>query len=362
VSAPRIREGATAVSGRLPPEVIQRIVRQNFGRFRVCYENGLRARADLHGRVTVRFVIDATGSVASAADGGSDLPDPGVVSCVVSAFRNVGFPAPEGGTVTVVYPILFAPGAAPVGVEQQVAQAHGDDDGTGAAAPYAGRFADVMHAVNAHDAKTALAQAAAWRTEQPGDVLALVALGEALEASGDAAQASRAYGSLIDLFPSRADLRRFAGERLERVRDEASLDVAIDTYAKAEEERPDHPSSHRLLAFALLKRGRLAQAFDAAVAGLAHPYPSGRFPGVDRISTSTTPLATTPSTGRRTWHRAAISTPTSPPDTGPSASPSAAGAHIAPAPTGCRRTTTPADRWATEWGRSRSSSTTAAAA
>ncbi|HLM76117.1 MAG TPA: FHA domain-containing protein, partial [Polyangiaceae bacterium] len=36
---PRIRPVGTSVSGRLPPEVIQRIVRQNFGRFRLCYEN-----------------------------------------------------------------------------------------------------------------------------------------------------------------------------------------------------------------------------------------------------------------------------------------------------------------------------------
>ena len=33
--------GAAEVTGALPPEVIQRIVRQNFGRFRMCYEQGL---------------------------------------------------------------------------------------------------------------------------------------------------------------------------------------------------------------------------------------------------------------------------------------------------------------------------------
>jgi len=184
-------------------------------------------------------------------------------------------PAEESG-------MMGLAGSATVNERRSTALA-GNDERTGGTPPYVGPFADVMAAVHAHDAKTALAKASAWRTEQPGDALAYVALGEALEASGDGAQASRAYGSLIDLFPSRADLRRFAGERLERVRDEASLDVAIDTYQKAEEERPDHPSSHRLLAYALLKRGRFAQAFDAAVAGLAYPYPPGRFPGVDRI-------------------------------------------------------------------------------
>jgi hypothetical protein len=110
VMAPRIREGATSVNGRLPPEVIQRIVRQNFGRFRLCYENGMRNNPNLQGRVTVKFVIDRSGAVAMTADGGSDLPDQGVVQCVVRGFGNLSFPQPEGGMVTVVYPIMFNPG------------------------------------------------------------------------------------------------------------------------------------------------------------------------------------------------------------------------------------------------------------
>ena len=32
----------------MTPEVIQRIVRQNYGRFRLCYENGLRNNPDEH--------------------------------------------------------------------------------------------------------------------------------------------------------------------------------------------------------------------------------------------------------------------------------------------------------------------------
>jgi len=108
--APSIRQGVTQVNGRLPVEVIQRIVRQNFGRFRLCYENGLRTNPNLSGRVAVKFVIDRTGSLAAASDGGSELPDQGVVSCVVRGFGNLSFPQPEGGIVTVVYPVIFNPG------------------------------------------------------------------------------------------------------------------------------------------------------------------------------------------------------------------------------------------------------------
>ena len=108
--APKVRMGQTTVSGRLPPEVIQRIVRQNYGRFRMCYEQGLSRNPNLEGRVQVRFVIGRDGSVSNVQNGGSDLPDSGVVSCVISAYYGLSFPQPEGGIVTVVYPIMFQPG------------------------------------------------------------------------------------------------------------------------------------------------------------------------------------------------------------------------------------------------------------
>jgi hypothetical protein len=106
---PRLREGVTKISGRLPPDTIQRVVRQNHPRFRLCYEKGLMTNPNLTGRVGVRFVIGADGRVTHVADGGSDLPDPKVISCVSRAFYDIGFPKPEGGIVTVVYPIVFQP-------------------------------------------------------------------------------------------------------------------------------------------------------------------------------------------------------------------------------------------------------------
>jgi len=102
--------GDTVVSGRLPPELIQRVVRQNYGRFRGCYENGLRTNPNLTGRVTARFIIGRDGAVSNAANGGSDLPDSKVVGCVLSQFYGLSFPSPENGIVTVSYPIMFTPG------------------------------------------------------------------------------------------------------------------------------------------------------------------------------------------------------------------------------------------------------------
>ncbi len=149
--------------------------------------------------------------------------------------------------------------------------------------PFTGKFKEVMDLVAAQRAKQAVALAYAWCKQSPGDVLALVALGAAYEAAGEIESAARAYGSLVDLYPDRADLRRFAGARLEHLAEGKGLPLAVDTFRKAVEQRPDHPSSHRLLAFALAKRGDYAGALEAALAGAARAYPSGRFRGVERI-------------------------------------------------------------------------------
>ncbi len=106
----QIREPNTTTNGRLPPEVIQRVVRQNFGRFRLCYENALRTNPGLNGRVVTKFVIDRNGQVSMAQDGGSDMPSQAVTQCIVRSFQSLSFPQPEGGIATVTYPLVLSPG------------------------------------------------------------------------------------------------------------------------------------------------------------------------------------------------------------------------------------------------------------
>lgn len=107
--APVFREMNIKSNGSLPPEAIQRVVRMNFGRFRACYDSALRTNPSLTGRVVTKFVIARDGSVSMAADGGSDLPSQEVVSCIVRNFQSLSFPTPEGGIVTVTYPLMMTP-------------------------------------------------------------------------------------------------------------------------------------------------------------------------------------------------------------------------------------------------------------
>jgi hypothetical protein len=104
----KVEDGALVATGKLPPDVIKRIVRANYPRFRACYEHGLTAHPELKGIVAVEFVIDESGAVLEAKRGAaSTLKDDDVGACVVGVYRSLSFPEPEGGKVHVTYPIDF---------------------------------------------------------------------------------------------------------------------------------------------------------------------------------------------------------------------------------------------------------------
>lgn len=134
------------------------------------------------------------------------------------------------------------------------------------ATPYDGKLLDVMSSIADGKVDQAVDKAKAWQGESPGDVQAILALGEALEARGQGALAARAYGSLLDLYPNRAEVARAAGERFDRI--DGARALAIDAYRRAIAERPDQASSYRLLAYALYREGRIDEAVAALDEGL----------------------------------------------------------------------------------------------
>lgn len=127
---------------------------------------------------------------------------------------------------------------------------------------HTGRYAQIQALLSAGRFHEAVSQSMAWLAQEPGDALALLALGESLEASGDLRRAARAYGSWIDLYPSRTDLRRFAATRLDLLSKRGHW-LAVDSSSKARSQRPDHLTGYRLEAYALLHQGRYERAVDA---------------------------------------------------------------------------------------------------
>jgi len=106
----RVRAGDVRATGDLPVEIIERIVHQNFGRYRFCYEDGLRSNRNLAGTISLHFTIDADGTVGSAPTAGTPhFADRRVVECVLNGVRNLAFPQPQTGVVNVVFDLVFTP-------------------------------------------------------------------------------------------------------------------------------------------------------------------------------------------------------------------------------------------------------------
>jgi hypothetical protein len=114
------QEDASPRAGATPgiePKYIQERVRDDFFPLaKKCYEDGLTVNPRLEGRVVFAFNIvgDAKiGGIVEAVDvlNESTLRDPEVIDCMRQSFLSVTFPPPPaGGTVTVVYPIVFSSG------------------------------------------------------------------------------------------------------------------------------------------------------------------------------------------------------------------------------------------------------------
>jgi hypothetical protein len=105
-AAPRAGVALTppTVSGRLPPEVIRRIMRRELPRIRRCVDRAPAAKS-ASGEIKIRFVIGADGNVPTASDAGSTNEARTAVPCVLEVVKALSFPRPEGGIVTVTYPI-----------------------------------------------------------------------------------------------------------------------------------------------------------------------------------------------------------------------------------------------------------------
>ncbi|MBI3185606.1 MAG: adventurous gliding motility protein GltG [Myxococcales bacterium] len=98
------------VMGSLDKELIRQVIRANRQKFLYCYESQLTRFPKLQGKVAVKFVISASGSVASSQVAQSTANNAELETCVAGRMRTLVFPKPKGGGVVIVtYPFIFKP-------------------------------------------------------------------------------------------------------------------------------------------------------------------------------------------------------------------------------------------------------------
>lgn len=96
------------VVGSLDKELIRQVIKRNIGQIRYCYESELTRSPKLGGKVSIKFVISASGAVAQSSVADSSMGNATVETCVAGRVRTWVFPKPKGGGVVIVtYPFVF---------------------------------------------------------------------------------------------------------------------------------------------------------------------------------------------------------------------------------------------------------------
>ena len=288
--APRVRLSTAVVRGALDSSLIRRVVRRHINEVKFCYQRELQSRPSLSGRVTVRFTIGSTGKVLRSKISRTTLHNANVERCIARAVRRWSFPMPPGGGIVIVsYPFALHPAGQPRPVAVRRSRRAFDRaidrlipvrnvkpaprKPRKATAPE--RYRAIGQMLAQQKTQKALAEALRWHSQEPTHVLALLSLGQALEASDQKGLAARAYGSLIDLYPSRAAMLRYAAERLEAF-GKRSNELAVDAYQRALSQRPDHVTGYRLLAWAQHRAGHSADALATLERAFVQDFPSWR--------------------------------------------------------------------------------------
>lgn len=126
--------------------------------------------------------------------------------------------------------------------------------------PLSGRFGEIDSLLKSGQLELALQLAQRLQSQNPGDVLALIGLGQCYKANGQPQQAARAYSSLVEVYPERADVMSFAGCLLGTVWEQQQS--ALECLSKAVKLQPEQPKGHLLKAYAQVRVGRLEDALQ----------------------------------------------------------------------------------------------------
>lgn len=96
-------------TGALDMAAVSKVVGRRKGAVKSCYEKQLKRNPKLAGKVKVQFTILESGRVSDVRIVEDSTRDDEVGKCIVNRMKRWRFPKPQGGTVTVSFPFVFAP-------------------------------------------------------------------------------------------------------------------------------------------------------------------------------------------------------------------------------------------------------------
>ncbi len=97
------------VMGALDKQLVSKVIRANRNQIRYCHEYQQQKVPSLSGKVAVKFVVSAEGTVTTSMIAQSTVGNSELEACIAGRVRTWKFPKPKGGGIAVVtYPFFFA--------------------------------------------------------------------------------------------------------------------------------------------------------------------------------------------------------------------------------------------------------------
>ncbi len=125
-AARRVALGSVSVAGPVPTAEARRVLRQALPRLQSCYEDRLRERPELAGRMKVRLFVSSDGSPVVAQVDESDVGDDPLGRCLEGAAMALAFTEHETADSHVTFELRFGDARRPSGVRHTVSA--GPDD------------------------------------------------------------------------------------------------------------------------------------------------------------------------------------------------------------------------------------------
>jgi TonB family protein len=110
ISAPEFTKGGALTGGRSRASIM-RVVMQNLAALRYAYNQRLREKPGLKGKITVKFAIDEFGKIIFCQVVSSTMDDPSLEETVTAKIKRWVFEKIDkpGDVTEVVYPFVFCP-------------------------------------------------------------------------------------------------------------------------------------------------------------------------------------------------------------------------------------------------------------
>lgn len=102
-------EGAGSTAWGRDSRSLMAVVQRYKSGVKFCYDNTLKQKPSLQGKITLQMDILASGAVSELRVVGDTLSDPELQRCILAQVRNWRFEAIDAGTVRFTLPLVFSP-------------------------------------------------------------------------------------------------------------------------------------------------------------------------------------------------------------------------------------------------------------